>query len=126
MMKDSDPVLSSEEVESFRWIAFLRKRQNVPLAHFETLLEAGYITDSLIDPDYSEPAERALLDEKRRVGRSRLPLLCLQLLLTGRAGLSWCSEWIRMATMDCWNGPSFFCWPALRSCSLWPLVDGGE
>ena len=48
--RDSDAPLTPEEFESLIWIARLGRRQDVPQEHFETLLQAGYITKTLISP----------------------------------------------------------------------------
>jgi len=63
---DPDPYLSSEEVESLRWIALLGRRQDVSCAHFETLVKAGYITKSIIDPVTPRGLKR-LARESRRI-----------------------------------------------------------
>jgi hypothetical protein len=68
MPANLDPPLSSSEIASLRWMAWLGRIQNVPYDHVETLLRAGYITDSRIDPVTSRGLKR--LDRESRIIRA--------------------------------------------------------
>jgi hypothetical protein len=68
MSGNADPPLTPSEIASLRWMAWLGRIQNVPYDHIETLLQAGYITESLIDP--VTPSGLKRLDRESKIMRA--------------------------------------------------------